>query len=72
MEIFFLYLSAVKLKIDVEAPQAPKHIPTKEEVLRNIAAHFMQTLPPKNSHDHDHLLTYFDKIGAILRGTDTG
>ena len=119
MEIFkfFLYSSAVKLKIDVEAMehstqdrtpvstvetggsrnvgphgasvdvvsgqnqssyvnaeslQTPGYIPTREEVLRHIAANVMQTTPQGNRDEHDYFLNYLERIGAIFKDSSTG
>ena len=58
--------------VNAEAPQAPIHFPTKEQVLCGIAANFMKTTPPKSRDEHDYFLTYLERIRATLTSVSTG
>ena len=58
--------------LNAEAPQAPRYIPTTEEILRSIADNFLKNTPPKNRDEHDYFLTYLERIGAIFTSVSTG
>ena len=58
--------------VNAEAPQAPTHIPTTEQVLSFIAVNFAQTTPPRNSDERDHFRRYLEQIGDIFRNIGTG
>ena len=58
--------------VNAEAPQAPMYFPTIEQVLCGIAANVMKTTAPKNWDEHDHFLTYLERIRATLTSVSTG
>ena len=54
------------------APQAPRYIPTTEEIFRSIADNFLKNTPPQNRDEHDYFLTYLKEIRATLTSVSTG
>ena len=58
--------------VNTEAPQAPRYIPTTEEIFRSIADNFLKNTPPKNKVEHDFFLTYLERIGAVMERYSTG
>ena len=56
-----------------EAPQTPtSHIPTEGEILRLIAANYLQNTPPRSKADHDDFLTYIKEMKLIFTGVTVG
>ena len=53
--------------VNAEAPRAPMYIPTREEVLRSIAANYMQTTSPASRDEYDSFLTYLKGIRATIK-----
>ena len=47
-------------------------IPTKDEILRLIAANYLQTTPPRCRDDHDKFLDYMERMGCIFKGARHG
>ena len=58
--------------VNVEALQATRYIPSRDEILRSIADNFLKCTPPKNRDEHDYFLTYLERIGAVFAGGRPG
>ena len=56
-----------------EAPQAPmRPIPTEGEVLRLIAANYLQATPLRGKQDREDFLAYMKEMQVIIKGVGVG
>ena len=56
-----------------EDPQTPmSHIPTEGEILRLIAANYLQNTPPRSKADRDDFVAYIKEMKLLFRGVGVG
>ena len=58
--------------VNADALQASNFFPTEDQVLRFVAANYMQYSPPTSGDARAEFLTYMKEVRAVITGVSTG